>query len=94
MPFETPLIYAIVFWVLAIALAIPALLFGVRSIKLFIAEKKAGHKKPIPTLALGIGAAVCAGCIAVFALITLLYVAILTAIPVLPADSSYGSNYY
>lgn len=94
MPVTEPLVYAIVFWVIAIGLAIPALLFGVRSIKLFIAEKKAGHKKPIPALALGIGAVVCAGCIALIALITLFYVAVLTSVPALPSDSSYGSNYY
>ena len=45
---ESQLIFSILFWVFAVGLAIPALLFGVRSIKLFIAEKKAGHKKAYP----------------------------------------------
>ncbi len=92
---ERQLIFSILFWVFAVGLAIPALLFGVRSIKLFIAEKKAGNKKPIPTLALGIGAVVCVGMIAIFALITLFFIAFISAFFGMDGTGSgYGSNYY
>jgi hypothetical protein len=92
---ESQLIFSILFWVFAVGLAIPALLFGVRSIKLFIAEKKAGHKKPIPTLALGIGAVVFVGTIAIFALITLFLIALIGSFSGMDASGGgYGSNYY
>lgn len=43
-----------IFLTFAIGLAIPALILGIQSVKLFNQEKNAGRKKPIPTLIVGI----------------------------------------
>ncbi|MBQ8197441.1 MAG: zinc ribbon domain-containing protein [Clostridia bacterium] len=45
----------------AIAMSVPALILGIKSINIFNAERKAGRKKPVATLVLGIVATVFAG---------------------------------
>ena len=47
-------INSLTFLLLAIGLAIPSVILGIQSVKLFIQEKNAGRKKPIPTLIVGI----------------------------------------
>jgi len=45
----------------AVAMSVPALILGIKSINIFNAERKAGRKKPVATLVLGIVATVFAG---------------------------------
>ena len=45
----------------AIAMCVPALILGIKSINIFNAERKAGRIKPVATLVLGIAATVFAG---------------------------------
>ncbi len=45
---------ATVFLTIALGFSITALIFGIQSVKVFVNEKNAGRKKPIPALVLGI----------------------------------------
>jgi len=47
-------INSLTFLLFAIGLAIPSLVLGIQSVKLFNQEKNAGRKKPIPTLIVGL----------------------------------------
>jgi hypothetical protein len=64
---------AIVITIIAIGLAIPSLILGIKSIKCFIKQKREGKVKPIATLILGIVGLAASGYALLFALINLLY---------------------
>ena len=62
----------VVFMLAALALAIPALIFGIKSIKCFCRAKREGRIKPIPTLVLGIIGVATSGLVFLFALLILM----------------------
>ena len=66
-----------VFWVIGVGLSIPALIMGIKSIKCFVARKKAGYVKPIPTLVLGLIGLIASATAILFALSALALVAAL-----------------
>ena len=61
---------AIVILLASLGMAIPALVMGIKSIKLFVNAPKQGLPRPIATLILGINGVACAGFYFFFALLT------------------------
>lgn len=71
---------AVNFSLLTVAAAVIALIFGIKSIICFRTEKKAGRKKPIPTLIMGISSLAVVAYDVLFLFITLLLLALGTAV--------------
>ena len=67
---------AVNFSLLTVAAAVIALIFGIKSINCFRTEKKAGRKKPIPTLIMGISSLAVVAYDVLFLFITLLLLAL------------------
>ena len=70
-------VVTLVFFVLALALAIPALILGIQSIRCFVRRKKEGYVKPIATLILGIVGTATAAFAFLFGALTLLLLSLL-----------------
>ena len=71
---------AVSFSLLTVAAAVIALIFGIKSINCFRTEKKAGRKKPIPTLIIGISSLAVVAYDVLFLFITLVLLALGTAV--------------
>lgn len=59
---------------LALGCAIPALILGIKSIKLFFSEKKAGNVKPIPTFVMGLIGTILSGSVLLSTSLSLLLI--------------------
>ena len=63
---------AVVFMLISLAVAIPSLILGIKSIKCFFRQKRAGKVKPVPTLVLGIVGTVMSSMVLLFSLLIFL----------------------